>query len=126
MTGRRSSAAIAAALVAALVVSGAIAADTIEAVTTPRSGTLTVCRDWLVYDSCSTYHHVGLPDRIAVGDKVELTYGSNPKDYIFHVTGIRRHGDACTLLSDRSGPDGAGEKIEIAACQPATNPAAAR
>lgn len=127
MIRRQSSGSLAAALAALVATgSGAIAADAIEVVTTARSGTLTVCRGWLVYDSCSTYHHVGLPERVAVGDKLELTYGSNPKDYVFHVAGIRQHGSGCTLLSDRSGPNGAGEKIEIAPCQPATKPAAAR
>src|SRR5579863_812531 len=76
------------------------AADDIAAVTTPGSGALTICRDWIVHESCSTYHKVEVPDRIAVGDRIELTYGSNPKDYVFHVSGIRRDANSCTILSE--------------------------
>jgi hypothetical protein len=95
------------------------AGDTVEAVTTQRSGTLTICRSWLVYDSCSTYSKVALPERIAVGDKLSLTYGSNPKDYTFPVLSIRHQGTSCTILSDSSGAAEGGEKIEVAQCQQA-------
>jgi hypothetical protein len=92
------------------------------AVTTSGSGALTICRDWLVYDSCTTYHKVDLPDRIAVGDKIELTYGTNPKDYIFHVSGIRHDGDRCTILSEHSGSGNKGERIEVTPCGAAAAP----
>jgi hypothetical protein len=117
-----------AALFAAVVAAGLLfghvanAAEALDAVTTPRRGTLTMCLDWFVYDSCNTYHHIALPPRIAVGDRVKLTYGSNPKDYIFHVVRIHRSDDGCTILSDRSGKNGTGERIEVSPCQPATNP----
>ena len=107
---RRSAAAGAAAL---LLPGVAVAA---EAITTPGSGTLTMCRDWLVYESCTRYHKVELPPRIAVGDRVDVTYGSNPKDYTFHVIEIRHEGDDCILLSARSGSGGKGEKIEVTPC----------
>ena len=92
-------------------------ADTVEAVTTQGSGALTICRSWLVYDSCTTYGKVALPERVAVGDKLSLTYGSNPKDHTFPVLSIRHQGTSCTILSDASGAAASGEKIEVARCQ---------
>ena len=115
MTGRaRRIAAIGA--VVLLPAAAALAADGIAAVTTPGTGTLTMCRDWFNRNACDTYHRIKLPARIAVGDKVEVTYGSNPKDYSFHVTGISRDGDRCTILSPHSAADGSGERIEVAGC----------
>ena len=123
------SGAAAAGLAAACLPSGSApiaAAAAAEAVTTPGSGTLTKCRGWLVYTSCTTYGKIALPARIAVGDRIDLVYGSNPKDYRFHVVGIRRHGDRCTILSDHSGAGVDGEKIEVAPCRSVAEPAAAR
>jgi uncharacterized membrane protein len=97
------------------------AADSVEAVTTQGSGTLTICRSWLVYDSCTTYSKVALPERIAVGDKLSLSYGSNPKDYTFPVLSIQHQGASCTILSDASAAAVGGEKIEVAQCQVAVN-----
>ena len=102
------------------------AADTVEAVTTQGSGALTICRSWLVYDSCTTYGKVALPERVAVGDKLSLTYGSNPKDYTFPVLSIRHRGTSCTLLSDASAAAVGGEKIEVAQCQVTVDPAGVR
>src|SRR5438445_12202652 len=53
----------------------AAATATPDAVTTPGSGTLTMCRDWLVYKSCSTYHRIAVPQHLAIGDQLELDYG---------------------------------------------------
>lgn len=99
------------------------AAGAVEAVTTPGSGDLTMCRSWLVYASCNTYHKIALPARIAIGDTVTVTFGTNPKDYNFQVTQILRQGQGCKILSKASAPDGEGERIEIAQCQPAEKPA---
>ena len=92
---------------------GAIAA---EAVTTPGNGVLTMCRNWVVFRSCKPYYGVAIPQRIAVGDKLKLTFGSNPKDYIFHVEHIRPKDGGCRILSTAS--DGAedGERLDIAPC----------
>ena len=95
------------------------AGDTVEAVTTQGLGTLTICRSWLVYNSCTTHSKVALPDHIAVGDQLSLSYGSNPKDYTFPVLGIRHQGTSCTLLNDASGAAPSGEKIEVAQCRKA-------
>jgi hypothetical protein len=113
-----------AALATTLLLTGvtAAAAGTVNAVTTPGAGTLTTCRNWVVFNSCDT-HKVVLPERIAVGDKLKLTYGSNPKDYKFHVVDIRPQGAGCMILSDVSGGSENGEKLEIAQCRATANPA---
>jgi len=111
-----------------VMISGALsvadAEDTVVAVTTPGTGSLTICRNWLVTNSCTTYGRVAVPRLVVVGDRLRLTYGSNPKDYTFPVRRIRyQDGSAsCTILSDESTAAG-GEKIEVARCQPMVFPA---
>ena len=68
-------------------------------------------------DLMETHRKVALPEHIAVGDKLSLPYGSNPKDYTFPVLGIRLQGNSCTLLNDATGAPASGEKIELAQCQ---------
>jgi hypothetical protein len=97
-------------------------ASTPRAVTTPGSGGLTICRDWLVYASCGTYHHVTLPRRIVVGDVITLTFGSSDKEYDFHVVGIERHGRTCTIKSRHTGAHNSGEKIVVEGCAPEKQP----
>ena len=104
---------------------GAGAADTIDAVHTPGAGELTMCRSWIVYDSCNTYHKVKLPARITVGDEVHVTFGSNNKDYLFEVVRILHEGDSCKILSKASAPSGDGERLDVTNCQPSDKPAAA-
>jgi hypothetical protein len=117
---------VVAALLAAVLLAGAppiaLAAATVEAVTTPGSGTLTKCRSWVVYTRCATYHKIAVPEQIAVGDEISLTYGSNTKTYIFHVVRIRRKGNSCAIWNERSGPNREGEKLEIGQCRPARGP----
>src|SRR6266550_4337723 len=81
------------------------------------SGVLTTCRSWIFFTSCTT-HKVRLPERVAAGDKVNLNFGSNTKNYTFEIALIRLDGDACTLMSESSRSDGEGEKIEVARCGP--------
>ena len=100
----------------------AVAADGVEAVTTPGSGELTTCRNWIVYNSCDA-HKVILPEQVAVGDDIKLTYGSNPKVYHFHVVQIRQQGAGCTILSDASGGSEDGEKLAVPQCQATPKPA---
>ncbi len=122
-TGARPLMIVLAASAAALSLAGpARAGDRVDAVTTSGSGTLTMCRNWLVYDSCATYHRIAVPRRIAIGDRLRLTFGSNPKDYVFHVARLVLQGAACTILSDDD-RGGTGEKIEAAGCRAAANPA---
>ena len=100
----------------------AAATATLDAVTTPGSGTLTMCRNWLVYRSCSTYHRIAVPQHVAVGDQLELDYGSNQKHHTFHVVRIRRDGASCTILSESSGDGEDGEKIEVSECRAPAKP----
>ena len=125
---RTRSASIAAGLAAAFLVLApgqvsAAATGTLDAVKTPGSGTLTICRNWLVYKSCSTYHRIAVPQRVAIGDQLELDYGSNQKHHIFRVLRIRRDGANCTILSDASGASEDKEKIEVQECQATAKPA---
>jgi len=91
-------------------------ADSVEAVEPGGPGVLTKCRDWLVYQQCGTYHHIALPNRIAVGDSLNLSYGSNPKEYVFRVQRIRHRGDGCILFNEEAGGEEA-ERLEITPCR---------
>jgi hypothetical protein len=117
-------AAITAALLAApLLPTPLIAADIVDAATTPGTGRLTMCRNWLIHNSCTT-HKVALPETVEAGDKVALSFGSNTKHYVFQVVRIRYKGDSCTILSHTSGAGEDGQRIEVAGCSPTTKPAA--
>jgi hypothetical protein len=103
-------------IVAALCFAGAaLAADGIEAIETKGQGRLTMCRSWLVYDDCNVYNHVALPSRVAVGDTISLTFGSNNKHYNFPVVRIIKNGLNCTMLSQVKDSDGI-NKIRVASC----------
>jgi hypothetical protein len=102
----------------------ALSAATVDAVMTPGSGTLTKCRSWVAYRSCATYHKIAVPEQIAIGDEISLTYGSNTKTYVFHVVRIRQKGNSCAIWSERSGPSGEDEKLEIGQCRSAREPGA--
>jgi hypothetical protein len=110
---------IAVVILPALMPSIANAGDLGTAVITPGVGVLTKCRNWLVFKSCNSYNNIELPKRIAVGDKVKLTFGSNPKDYVFEVVSIRPEGNGCKILSTESGDAGDDENLMITQCQPA-------
>ena len=78
----------------------------VEAIVTGGPGVLTKCRYWLVATSCYHYHHVRLPPRIAVGDTINLTYGSSTKEYAFPVARIGIEDGHCTIYSEaRGNPD---------------------
>jgi hypothetical protein len=96
----------------------------VAAVTISGKGVLTICRDWIVFRSCKPYDKIDLPPRVAVGDRITLSaFGSNPKDYVFHVVEIRRKGEGCVLLSDLSNGREDGERIEVPRCEPVAAPA---
>ncbi len=90
-------------------------ADDIPSIATPGTGDLTMCS----YRGCNLYHHIKLPNRIAVGDTVRVTFGSNPKDYAFPVVHITRDGDTCTVLSAPADDATPADKIEVASCRAA-------
>ncbi|MGD9614401.1 MAG: hypothetical protein AB7H90_03865 [Alphaproteobacteria bacterium] len=103
----------------------AVPAEPAAAVTVSGKAVLTMCRDWIVHRTCKPYDKIELPPRVAVGDKVQLSaFGSNPKDYVFHIVEIRRKGNGCVLLSPASEGQEDGERIEIARCVPVAEPAA--
>jgi hypothetical protein len=102
----------------------AISAGAVNVATTPGSGDLTICRSWIVYESCTTYHKVALPERVAIGDDVKLIFGSNNKDYLFRVRRILHQGGSCKILSDMSDDKGEGERIDVPQCDIAEKPAA--
>jgi hypothetical protein len=104
----------AAPLAIALLLGGAaFAAEEVDAIATGGKGNLTMCP----YSGCNLYHHVKLPPRIAVGDKVRMRFGSNPKRYDFPVARIVRDGDSCTVYSQPAKTEQV-EKIEVASCPP--------
>ena len=98
------------------------AADEVKAIATGGKGNLTMCKSMMVYSSCNLYHHIKLPSQIAIGDKVRLHYGSNPKRFDFPVARIVRDGDLCTVLSDAAGGTENVNKIEVSSCQDAPGP----
>ena len=97
-----------------LLAAPAVAEDGASAIKTPGSARLTMCRSWLLFSTCRDYYNVAVPDRIALGDRLPLYFGSNPKTYEFPVVRIVRRGEACMLLDEPKGDDG--NRIEIASC----------
>jgi len=94
-----------------------VAADEVAAIATGGTGDLTMCP----YTGCNLYHHIKLPPRIAVGDKVRLRFGSNPKRYDFPVARIVRDGGVCIVFSQLDKIADV-EKIEVASCGEASPP----
>jgi hypothetical protein len=104
---------------ASLVVAGSFgvaAADAVEAVHPVGPGMLTKCRDWLVASSCRTYHHISLPSRIAVGDTITVSFGSDLKEYGFFVARIAVEGDRCTIFSEANEDRHRFDHITITPC----------
>src|SRR5690242_3809978 len=74
MPGPGLSRSVRAALPAAAVIGlggAALAAEAVNTIDTPGQGHLIMCRDWLVYTSCWSYHHVAIPARIKTGDSLD-------------------------------------------------------
>jgi hypothetical protein len=94
----------------------------VQAITTSGSGEFHRCyKQFVVFHTTCAVHHVDVPEHIAVGDYVNLEYGSNPKYYTFHVSRIIREADrGCTVRSDSSESAHRSEKIEIGSCQPSS------
>jgi hypothetical protein len=88
---------------------------TAQTISTSGSGRFKRCWDLPFNSSCRT-HHVRLPERLSVGDTIELDYGSNPKHYRFHIDRIiRAIGGLCVLKGGRVFLEKS-EKIEIDNC----------
>jgi hypothetical protein len=107
----------------ALSSSPAAFADPVAVVTVSSKGVLTICRNWILFRSCKHYDKIDLPPQIAVGDTLDLSFGSNPKDYHFRVVEIRPKAEGCLLLSHISKGHEDRERIEIARCAPVAKPA---
>jgi hypothetical protein len=99
-----------------LLAAPAVAEDATSAISTPGSGQLTMCRSWLLFSTCRDYSNVALPDRISLGDRVPLSFGSNPKEYEFPVARIFRQGKSCVVLDEPAGGRDDGNRIAIASC----------
>ena len=93
----------------------AAAANGVVVIETDGSGALTMCRAWIFFNSCRVYSHVALPKRVAIGDEVELSFGSENKQYTFPVARIVKHGVACTVLSENNDTDSA-NRINLSSC----------
>jgi hypothetical protein len=106
---------IAAVAIVGLAFGGAAAAE-VGAVAPGGPGVLTKCRDWLVTESCNTYHHIDLPPRIAVGDTIPLSFGSSSKEYAFPVARIVLKGHHCAIFSEADGDRHQMDKINVAPC----------
>jgi len=61
-----------------------------------------------------------LPDRISVGDTIELDYGSNPKRYRFHIIRIEAGANGRCVLKGSGALLETSEKIEVDNCLPAS------
>jgi hypothetical protein len=90
-------------------------ANTVEAVRPAGPGVLTKHFDWLITTSQRSYHHIRLPDRIAVGDKFSLSFGSNTKTYTFSVAQIILKGNHCEIYS-QSEVGHRRDKIDVVPC----------
>ena len=97
-----------------------VAAGEVKAIETGSKGDLTMCpmRDF----SCNLYHHITLPPQMTIGEKVKVSFGSNPKQYDFPVARIIvRDGGGCTGFGQLAETEDV-EKIEVASCKPASAP----
>lgn len=110
-----------AALAAFMSVGFAALANTVDAVYPGAQGTLTKRIDWLVTSSQRTYHHIDLPSRIAVGDTISLTFGSNTKTYRFSVDRITLKGNHCEIFSQAE-IHHRRDKIDVTPCYAADEP----
>jgi hypothetical protein len=121
---RRLGCAAAGLLLLALSSAGGARAQGTAAVETDGFGTLTKCRSWLVLHTCHTYDRVTVPERIDLGDRIVLRFGSNRKQYRFPVERIARGRESCTLYSEKDETQRGIDRIEISPCRSAvTGPA---
>ena len=95
--------------------------DSVEAVEPGGPGVLTKCRNWLIASTCNSYHHINLPQRVAVGDTITVTFGSSPKEYGFPVARIAHKGRHCAIFSEARGNRRTMDKINVAPCYRAGN-----
>jgi hypothetical protein len=107
---------------AAAGLSPAAAQEALSSIDTPGRAKLQICRSWLVMRTCNEYSRVDVPSRIAVGDRLFLEFGSNPKSMTFAVSAIRLEDGTCTLFTEPPAPDtdeSEVDKLTIAPCRKA-------
>jgi hypothetical protein len=91
-------------------------ADDVAAVEPGGPGELTKCRNWLMASSCKSYKHIALPPRIQIGDKLTVSFGSSPKEFVFPVARIALKGQHCAIFSNAEGDRHEIDKINVAPC----------
>jgi hypothetical protein len=94
--------------------------NTVDAVKLGGGGVLTKRIDWLVASSRRIYHHIRLPERIAVGDTITFSFGSSTKTYDFTVARITLKGNHCEIFS-RTKIHHRRDKISVTPCYAAGN-----
>ncbi len=102
-------------IIAVIGVSAAAHAYSVDAVRPRAQGVLTKQIDWLLANSHRTYHHIRLPARVAVGDTITFSFGSNPKTYRFSVARLTLQGNRCEIFS-KSEIHHHRDKISVAPC----------
>ena len=89
-------------------------ADEAKVIETGGTGDLTMCP--VGGFGCNLYHHIDLPPQISIGDKVSVSFGSNPKQYDFPAAKIVvRDGGGCTVFSQLVETENV-EKIDVPSC----------
>ena len=92
-----------------------VAAVEVKAIETGGTGDLTMCP--VGGFGCNLYHHIDLPLRISIDDKVPVSFGSNPKQYDFPAAKIVvRDGGGCTVFSQLAKTENV-EKIDVPSCR---------
>ena len=91
-------------------------AENVAAVAPGGPGVLTKCRDWLMASTCKSYKHIALPAVIQVGDELTVSFGSNPKEFVFTVARIALKGRHCAIFSKAEGDRHRIDKINVAPC----------
>lgn len=112
-------------VLAAASIGAAAQTNPVFAVMPGGPGKLTKHMEWLVTSSRRTYHHIRLPARIAVGDTITLSFGSNTKTYGFSVARITLKGNHCEIFS-QSEVHHRRDKIDVTPCYLADSGPAAR
>jgi hypothetical protein len=116
---------LAAPVLAAASIGSAAQTNPVFAVEPGGPGKLTKHMEWLVTSSRRTYHHIRLPARIAIGDTITLSFGSNTKTYGFSVARITLKGNHCEIFS-RTEVHHRPDKIDVTPCYLADSGGAAR
>jgi hypothetical protein len=94
----------------------AIAAESLNSVATDGLATLTMCRSYLFYSDCKSYNRVAVPVRIALGDTIDLDFGSNPKRYEFRVMRILSEAGRCAIYDAATGDPEKLDRIVVEPC----------